>query len=174
MSDAKGHAIASLADIYAEALTIETEAVDRYGQLADQMETHNNREIAAIFRKMEAIEAKHRDEIARRAEHADLAGVAVKFRWTGPDGPEMIDFADVHYLMTPRQALRLARHNEERAAAYFSDVAARAADLEIKAFAAGLADEEREHVAWIDQWIAKCDEDHPDWDEDPDPAVLTE
>ncbi len=164
----------SIAEFFAQALAIEVEAVERYVLLADQMEVHNNKEIATIFRKMASIEGEHRDEIARRAGDALVAGRPATFSWTGPDGPEAIDFAQLHYLMTPRQALELARFNEERAVKYFEAIAAAATDPAIAAFAAEMAEDERNHVVWVDQWLAKFAADEPGWDEDPDPPVHSE
>ncbi len=40
---------------------MEVEAAQRYAELADAMETHNNREVAALFRTMANIESKHAD-----------------------------------------------------------------------------------------------------------------
>jgi len=174
MSEIKPPVFADAAEFFAEALAIELEASERYELLADQMEVHNNRAIAAIFRKMSAIEAEHHKEIARLAAAAKLDGLRAKFSWTGADGPEATDLSEAHYLMTPRQALGLARHNEERAAAYFEAIAAEATDPTVRAFAATMASDERRHVVWVDQWIAKYEADDPNWDEDPDPAVITE
>ncbi len=164
----------SVAEFFAQALAIEVEAAERYVLLADQMEVHNNKEIAAIFRKMALIEAEHRDEIARRAGDALVAGRPATFSWTGPDGPEAIDFDQLHYLMTPRQALGLARFNEERATKYYEAVAAAATDPAIVTFAGEMAEDERNHVVWVDQWLAKFAPDEPGWDEDPDPTVSSE
>jgi len=164
----------SVAEFFAQALAIEVEATERYNLLADQMEVHNNKEIAAIFRKMALIEAEHRNEIARRAGNALVAGRPASFSWTGPDGPEAIDCADVHYLMTPRRALMLARFNEERAVKYFEAIAAAAIDPQIAAFAAEMAADERNHVVWVDQWLEQVAPDEPGWDEDPDPPVHSE
>ena len=76
--------------------------------------------------------------------------------------------------MTPRQALMLARHNEERATAYFEAIAEAAADPEIRAFAQTMADDERHHVALIDKWLDKYDPDDVDWSEDLDPPVISD
>jgi rubrerythrin len=164
----------SLAAFFAQALAIEVEAAERYALLADQMEVHNNAEIAEIFHKMAAIEATHRSEIARRAGDALVAGNPARFTWTGPEGPEATAFEDAHYLMTPRQALSLARFNEERAVRYFEAIAAAATDPRIAAFAAEMAEEERSHVQWVDQWLEKFGADEPDWDEDMDPPADSE
>jgi rubrerythrin len=164
----------SVAEFFAQALAIEEEATERYNLLADQMDVHNNKEIAAIFRKMALIEAEHRNEIARRAGDALVAGRPASFNWTGPDGPEAIDFEEVHYLMTPHRALMLARFNEERAVKYFDAIAAAATDPQIAAFAAEMAADERDHVIWVDQWLEQLAPEEPGWDEDPDPPVHSE
>ena len=54
---------ASLVALMSTALAIELEAADRYGELADVMETHNNPEVAALFRRMQSIEGMHADAI---------------------------------------------------------------------------------------------------------------
>jgi rubrerythrin len=164
----------SVAEFFAQALAIEVEAAERYTLLADQMDVHNNKEIAEIFRKMAAIESEHRDEVERRAGNALVGGQPASFSWIGPDGPETTDFDELHYLMTPRQALMLARHNEERAVSYFEAIAAAATDPAIAAFAEEMAAEERQHVVWVDQWIAKLPTDQQGWDEDPDPPIYSE
>jgi rubrerythrin len=164
----------SVAAFFAQALAIEVEAAERYALLADQMEVHNNNEIAAIFHKMALIESDHHAEIARRARDALVAGRPASFSWTSPDGPEAIAFGEVHYLMTPRQALLLARFNEERAVRYFAAIAAAATDPQIAAFAAEMAAEERHHVIWVDEWLEKFAPDEPDWDADADPPVNSE
>ena len=164
----------SVAEFFAQALAIEIEASERYDELADQMETHNNHTIAGIFRKMAKIEGLHRDEIKRRAGEALVGDRPASFSWLAPEGPEAIDFSDVHYKMTPRQALMLARHNEERATKYFEAIAEAATDPEIKVFAATMADDERQHVALVDKWLEKYEADDPNWDEDPDPPVYSE
>ena len=164
----------SVAEFFAQALAIEIEASERYDELADQMEVHNNHHIAEIFRKMARIEGLHRDEIKRRAGDALVGGRPASFSWLAPEGPEAINLHDVHYKMTPRQALMLARHNEERATEYFEAIAREATDPEIKAFALTMAEDERHHVELVDKWLEKYDPDDPDWDEDLDPPVIQE
>ena len=53
----------TLEDFMAQALAMEREAVERYTDFADSMETHNNREVAAMFRTMAGYEAKHAEQI---------------------------------------------------------------------------------------------------------------
>ncbi len=62
----------SLADLFAVAYQIEADAVERYKLLADQMETHNNPELMAVFRDLARAEGIHRDEIRRMAGDIDV------------------------------------------------------------------------------------------------------
>ncbi len=43
------------ADFMAQAYAMELEAAERYAQFAEQLDTHKNREVAALFRKLSAI-----------------------------------------------------------------------------------------------------------------------
>jgi len=166
--------IGSVAEFYAQALAIETEASERYALLAEQMEVHNNPEAARIFRRMADIESQHHEAIRRRAGDMLAGGEPARFSWTGPEGPESTEFEKVHYLMSPHQALQLAKLNEERAAAWFEAIAAAAAIPEIKAVAAEMAREEREHTAWVEEWLKKFPPPEQGWDEDIDPPVISD
>ena len=53
----------TLAELMAMALEMESEAAQRYAEFADAMETHNNVEVAALFRKMANIETGHAQAI---------------------------------------------------------------------------------------------------------------
>ena len=53
----------TLQDLMAQALVMEHDAVARYTEFADMMETHNNPEVAEWFRKMAVIEGKHATQI---------------------------------------------------------------------------------------------------------------
>ena len=55
--------IHTLPELLAHALAMETEAAERYGELADQMEIHRKTAVAAIFRRLEKAEKKHLDEL---------------------------------------------------------------------------------------------------------------
>ncbi len=142
--------------------------------LAGQMEVHNNPEAAKIFRKMAAVESQHTETILRRAGNLLVGGMPARFSWIAPDGPETTEFDKVHYLMSPHQALQIARVNEERAAAWFEAIAKAAPDPEIAAVADEMAREEREHTAWVERWLRDFPPPEGGWDEDADPPVISE
>ena len=91
-----------------------------------------------------------------------------------PEGPETTDYSDLHYLMQPYHALKLAEHNERRAAEFFEAFAAAKLPADVRAAAAEMAEEEREHVRLIKEWLARFPEPEAGWDEDPDPPAVAD
>jgi rubrerythrin len=166
--------ISNAAEFFAQALAIEIEAADRYTLLAEQMEVHNNAEVAAVFRRMAELEKQHHDEIKARAGDLLVGGKKARFSWIAPDGPEVTEFEKVHYLMSPYQALDIAKRNEQRAAVWFETIAKQTADPDIKRVAEELASEEREHVVWVEGWMKKYPAPEFGWDEDWDKPVYSE
>ena len=163
----------TVAEFMAYAYAMEVEASERYAELAEQMSAHNNREVADLFAKLARIEGKHRDQIAARMGWTSPPAAAV-FRWTTPEGPETTDYGELHYLMQPYHALKLAEHNEQRAADFFARFAAARLPVDVRAAAAEMAEEEREHVRLIQQWLARVEPPSPGWDEDPDPPAVAD
>ena len=165
----------TLMDLLARAYTIEREAVDRYNDLADQMEVHNNLELAELFRKMAAIEAKHAEQIRYRAGDQVLPHISpLSGHWPGAEPPESIATEDVHYLMTPHHALKLALAGEQQAAAFFEEMVELAGDAPTRALAEELASEEREHVKMAEDLLKRYPEPEDGWDDDPDPPMMQE
>ena len=72
--------IRSTAEFFAQALAIEIEASDRYTLLAEQMEVHNNTEVAGVFRRMAQLEMQHHDEIRARAGDLLVDGKKARFQ----------------------------------------------------------------------------------------------
>jgi rubrerythrin len=163
----------SVGEFLARARAMELEAEERYRDLADQMEVHNNPEVADLFRRLAAIEGKH----ARHFDERAGGGTEVpdiphwKLEWPGLEAPETASADDVHYLMTPHHAQRLALAAERRAHAFFANLAEAAAEPRIREMAAQFAEEEGEHVRLVQGWLARYPEPEPGWDEDPDPPV---
>jgi len=173
MSDQPG--IAGVADLLAHAHAMEREAHERYLDLAEQLEVHNNQEVAALFRKMAAVEQLHVQKILERAGAIDLPQLSPwEYRWPDAEAPEAVGVGEAHYLMTPHHALSLALGAERRALAFYNDILEQGAASEVLTLARELAVEEREHVALMEAWLAKYPEPEPGWAEDPDPPVYQE
>lgn len=160
----------SLADLLGAAHAIEDEARIRYGELADQLETHNNPEVAALFRRMAEIEALHAANIlalaAETATPLAAAGAAVPGR---DEGPETAPPSAVHYLMTPHHALSIMLKNEQRAFRFYDDITRTAPSAKVRALARRLAKEEKGHIRLAREWLARFPPPPSDWNEDPDP-----
>jgi rubrerythrin len=153
---------------------MECEAAERYAELADQMETHNNAAAAAVFRELADIERRHADRLAPHAR--PTPAVLPREAAASPAGEraETLPLERAHYLMTAEQALALALENEERAAADFDALAAAAPEGEVRRMAAELAAEERRHAAFIRARLARQAPPPADWDHDPDPPRFSE
>jgi len=170
----KTAAPATLTELMAQALAIEIEAAQRYAELADVMETHNNREVADLFRRMATIESRHADAIRAEMGWTGDGPPVQRAAWSGPEGPETPGHEDVHYLMQPWHALKIALAAEERAAHFFTELA-RVATLEpVREAARVLAAEEQEHVELVREWMTRVPPPDHDWADDPDPPRYTD
>jgi rubrerythrin len=170
---ARAPAAGTYADFMARAYTMELEATERYAQFAEQLDTHNNREVAQLFRKLSAIEALHAKRILAEMGWPGLPPLPVPYAWEGNEAPETGPFDSLHYLMQPFHALEIALRCEQQAQQYFEHIAASAAPRRVRAAAAEMAGEEREHVRLIREWLQRVPQPKAGWDEDPDPPSTT-
>jgi rubrerythrin len=160
----------SLTEFMAQAWAMEMEAMQRYLDLADAMETHNNPEVAGMFRTMANYEAKHADQIMAEMGWADAPPLTPRNNdWPGVEAPETTPVDAVHYLMQPYHALELALAAEERAERFFAELARVATVDSVRQAARDLQAEEREHVALVRAWMKKVPRPDRDWAVDPDP-----
>lgn len=163
-------AIGSVEELMAHAYAIEAEAEERYRDLAEQMEAHNNTDVAALFRRLADYEGEHAREIEARAAELSLPALAPwEFKWSDAEAPELVDTLSMHYLMSPHMALALALDAERRAFTFFRGLADAAVDPEIRQMAVGFAAEEEEHVRMIEDMLSTLPPPEPGWDDDPDP-----
>jgi rubrerythrin len=162
------------AEFYGLVHALESEAAERYADLADQMAMHNNPRTAALFRRLAEIELRHAAAIRERAAASGFALEAMPLVGIGAIVAEQAPLDEAHYLMTPHHALTLALRNEEQAADFFVELERTAANAVVRRLAASAAAEEREHQERIRVWLA----DHPlpaqGWADDPDPPVYSE
>ena len=107
------------ADFMAQAYSMELEATERYAQFAEQLDTHNNREVADMFRKLSKIEALHGKRILEEMGWPSLPALPAAFAWEEGAAPETAPLDAIHYLMQPYHALQLALQCEKRAQAHF-------------------------------------------------------
>ncbi|MFZ2651890.1 MAG: ferritin family protein [Burkholderiaceae bacterium] len=165
----------TLQEFMAQALAMEREAVQRYTEFADAMEMHNNREVAKLFRTMAHYEGKHAQQIMSEMGWTEASAPAADVHaWPGFEAPETVAIDEVHYLMQPWHALQLALAAEQRAEAFFDQLAKAATDASVRRAALELRAEETEHVALVRAWLAKLPVPDGDWATDPDPPRYTD
>lgn len=146
----------SLSELLLHALVIELEATQRYRQLSEMMEQTGNKKVAKIFARMSDIEAKHADIIDEQIRGRKLPMLTPsQYHWRGIEAPENADSARLFHLMTPSQAMSLALDNEKRAYEFFEDVVDDSTDERVREMAAEFAVEEKQHVAWVKEWLAE-------------------
>jgi rubrerythrin len=157
------------ADFMVQAYAMENDARDRYTEFAEQMEVHNNRDIAQMFRKLARIEGLHADKILQEMGWTKPPSSAEAWMWRHSEAPESAPLGELHYLMQPYHALQLALECEQRAASFFTGITRSTAPTDVKRIAREMAAEEREHIRLIREWMKKVAKPGADWDRDPDP-----
>lgn len=174
-SKIKNRTIETLEDLLAHAIALENEAVERYDEIADNMDVHNNPQVAGLFRRLAGYGRKHAEEMENRAVHMALPHIAPwDFLWQSADSPEAAEVGETHYLMTPYHVVELAHRVEMTAHTFYQGVAETSTNPAVKILAREFAAEEAEHVALLEEWRERYP--HPDinWDEDLDPPMMHE
>lgn len=171
----EAQAIASAGELLAHAYRMEEEAEERYHLLADQMEMHNNPALCTLFRKLAKIEAVHAADIRQQMDGMDIPDIKPwEYKWDDPEGPETVDIDAAHYKMTPWHAVSLALRAEEKAFAFFDQLARETTHGEVKKLAVEFAEEEKEHVELMRLELAKHSPPDAGWSDDLDPAEYQE
>lgn len=147
----------SLNDALDLATLVEEEAEERYHELAHQMEIHRTEEAAAFFQFMASNEKKHGEALSARrqalfGEAPRRVTRAMLFDIEAPDYDEARAF------MSPRQALMVAMHSEQKAHDFFESALPHVRDADVKALFEELAAEEIHHQNLVARELAKLPE----------------
>jgi rubrerythrin len=167
-------AITNLDELLTHAHVLEMEATERYEELAGQMEVHNNAELAELFHKMAAIEQQHVDKVQMLAGGQPRRLAPWDYQWHDAESPESVPVGQGHYRMTPHQALTMMLACEERAYAFFADVADHTDDPVLRETATQFADDEKHHAELLREWLPRYPEPAADWQVDLDEPVSQE
>lgn len=147
-------AILTVPELYAHAIAIEREAAERYGELARRMADEGREDLARTFGCLAREEASHLQTLEDRTRGVALPEVpAGRYQWLVEDAPETIARNFFFSLMTPRDALHVARLSELRAQAFFEGVFMSCDDPGLRALAREMAAEEQQHVLLLEQML---------------------
>lgn len=131
----------------AHSVELESEAKERYEELADVMAQHHNDEVAAFFLRMAKEAEHHLAEVAELAGKVELPQLKPwEFLWPGAEPPETSSYEAVHYRMTLREAMTLALGNENQARSFYQQSADNAQEEETVTLAHRFAEEEASHA----------------------------
>ncbi|MEP6161099.1 MAG: ferritin family protein [Halieaceae bacterium] len=162
-----------LANFLAHSIELESEARDRYEELADSMAEHHNEKVAEFFQRMCHEASQHLAEVAVLAEGMTLPELkAWEFSWPGAEPPETASYEAMHYRMSLREAMLLALANELAAENYYRQFADNSSDQETAQLAAQFADEELSHGAELERLLQAVPENAAHLrEEDDDPHM---
>jgi rubrerythrin len=140
-------------ELYVHAIAIEREAAARYSQFAERMPQQGNEEVARLFRRLAAFEAKHLAALKQRTAGIDLPRLTSDYSWLDDTAPETMPLDVLFRRMTPQQALAIALQAEKRARAFFEHAGRTASDPAVRALAKEMAREEAEHIVLIERML---------------------
>lgn len=142
-------------EFLAHAIQLETEAALRFGQLADAMASAGNQEVSKLFRRLAHYSQLHLADAKARAGFRNLpALLEADYQWPDIESPEAAAIWAADPFIGREQALQVALAAERAGLAYYSDMLHATQDPEILAFAKEFAEEESQHVAELERWIA--------------------
>lgn len=141
--------ITSLAELFAVAAAMESEAIDGYTDLARRMRDMNRPELADVFEQLVAEETMHLNSVGHFSER--LTGKAPDVSALRGEPEHLFDDEGTSTiapeLVSAYRAFSIAVRNEERAFAFWTYVASQGVSDELRRAAEQMAREELDHVA---------------------------
>jgi rubrerythrin len=145
----------SVEEFLAYAIKLESEAAQRFGQLADVMQSSGNGAVAKLFRQLSEYSRMHQAEAQARSGFRDIPKLSpTDFVWPDLESPEAAAIWAADPMLGRGEALEVAMQAELAGLRYYQAVFDTTDDPEIKVLAKEFVAEESEHVAALEKWIA--------------------
>ena len=141
-------------EFLAHAHALEQELAERYAEMADSMQVHNNPAVAKLFRELADTGESRAGKLIRQVQDMELPQVPPwEYQWLDIDalGYEAC-LQQLHYLMTPYQALQLALRIEQCACTFYRRSSEDAVDPDIQDLARELFVGKQRHLALLQEW----------------------
>ena len=139
----------------AYAVQLEREAADRFGQLADAMDSSGNAEVGKLFARLAEYSRMHMADAQERSGFREIPDMAPgDFVWPDQESPEAAAIWAADPMIGPDEALETALEAEMAGLNYYDRILKTSQDPEILAFAKEFVAEESAHVAELKRWIA--------------------
>lgn len=137
-------------------IKVEEEAALHFDELAEAMETCGNDEVAKLFRQFAGYSRLHWEEAKSKAGARDISPrLPDEHMWPNLETPEQTSLWAGDPSMSRRDALKAALLGERNGFDFYHHIAETARDADIRALAKEFANEEAEHVAILERWIAR-------------------
>ncbi|MTV32321.1 rubrerythrin [Rhodoblastus acidophilus] len=145
----------SVEEFLAYAIRLEQEAAERFGELADVMQSAGNGETAKLFRQLSDYSRLHLGDAKARAGYREVPELLpAAFEWPDFESPEKAAIWGADPMIGKGEALEIALEAEQAGYDFYKNVLDTTTDPEIKALAAEFVEEEAGHVAELQKWIA--------------------
>jgi rubrerythrin len=145
----------SVEEFLAYAIKLEADAADRFGQLADVMIASGNAAVGKLFRQLSDYSRLHLAEAQARAGFRDVPKLnPTDYDWPDLESPETAAIWAADPMLGRGEALDVALLAETAGLRYYQAVRDTTDDPEIRTLAAEFVEEESEHVAALEKWIA--------------------
>jgi rubrerythrin len=139
------------------AIQLERDAARRFEDLAHSMQTAGNTEVERLFRRLGEFSRRHLElAVARSGFHTLPRMAAGELQWPVDGTPEAAGWQGVDGEMDVMGALELALTGERSGHDYYRTVATASSNPEVVRLASSFANEEAEHVAELERWIARA------------------
>lgn len=149
-------------EFLAYAINLEREAAERFGLLADAMESCGNADVGTLFRRLADYSRMHLSDSRLRSGFRDIPQIQPhEFVWRDIESPETAAIWATDPLIGREQALEIALEAETAGRDFYKSVLDATDDPEIKAFAKEFVEEESQHVAELQKWISAHREGRP-------------
>lgn len=145
----------SIEEFLAYAVKLEEETALRFGQLADAMAACGNGEVARLFRRLADYSRMHLADARARTGFRDIPVMdPSEFVWPDMESPETAAIWAADPFIGRDQALEVALAAETASFEYYRGIHETTADPEIRIMAQEFAEEEAQHVAELQKWLA--------------------
>lgn len=145
----------SVEHFLAHSIKLEEEAALRFDQLADAMLSAGNAEVGKLFRRLADYSRLHMRTARERSGFHELPKLEPgQFDWPDIESPETAAIWAADPFIGREQALEVALEAESAGLAYYRDILEATQDPQVRAFAKEFVEEETEHVAELERWLA--------------------
>ena len=161
-------------EFLAHAHALEEELTQRYGEMANCMEVHNNVAVSSLFLQLSRYGEALAGKLILNASISEMPKVPPwKYQWLDIVSTEdCMDAAS--YLMSTYQALELALQMEQASSRFYELAILGSPPKSVKDLAVKMLAVKQAHTALLHDWLSRATEEHDAPRDDLDPPNMPE